>query len=907
MNFRGALQTLFAKAPKPQTADERTPSTQILNADSIAWAEVSAMLADAKYNPDDLIGRKGFDIYKRMLFDEAVKSAMYFKRGTITGREWFFELDPEKYKVAEKEAERRVQMFTAMIEDHYSGTFTDGLNSIMKAMWQGFSMTEQMFDIFNHDGADVWGLRELRPKPFETFYPVVNDKGDVLRWVQRGGSMSQRELKIDLTKFVYYRFNADVDEHYGGSDLRAAYRSFLSKDIAIRYRNIFMERLAGGFVTIKPQEGHSITRNSAEWSALREILMNINGKSGIILPSGVDLEIHFASGGQISVFKDSIEQDDQAIARAALIPTLIGVAPSGDTGSYSQADTQFDSFVINSDLEAKRLEDAINEQIFGPLGRVNFADGIAPRFRFKPLSKRRVQAILSMWKDLVSSKAVQPSDTDEAHLRKLMEFPVKGEVLVDPTALVDSTSSPNSPQADDEKRPAPIGRGEKSDETREKREDMAASPHLYDPSIYEHKRLQDLEEEFGPQIPVDKLFVKRAHLFAKRDEMLAAFERTDTDYVLSMDQIVPTQESVDVDKLYRMLHVRDLPPPKVMKKDGFFYLLDGHHRVALANLCGQWTVRVELGVVERTLNLAFSRAIKRVAFAVIGRQAQAEHERYVDQLEDALAEVVAEAVARVELGGVGGRDSDEEIGKFTLDGNKMRLVERTIASSLRSGMDIGASHAKREVTSARGATFSRKMDMRRLGDMASDWMRQKSFTIAGDLKAGVTKEIKSALTKGLKQGSSHEQIKLDIYRGLVNKGVLGGRAAREALGAGDKEDLAQLLQVRGGLEPHRLDTVIRTNMFEAINEARLNTFTDPEMGDFVVGLEYSAILDSRTTAVCAHMDGKAYSGERWQSDLRPWVPPNHFNCRSILVPITQLDDDQSLDEDEPTIQPQEGF
>ena len=264
-------------------------------------------------------------------------------------------------------------------------------------------------------------------------------------------------------------------------------------------------------------------------------------------------------------------------------------------------------------------------------------------------------------------------------------------------------------------------------------------------------------------------------------------------------------------------------------------------------------------------------------------------------------------MTRIELGGVGGRDSDEEIGRFDLDGNKMRSVESVVRRALRGGMDIGNSHAKREIESARGKGFSRRLDMRRLGDMASDWMRQKSLTIAGDLKAGLVKQIKASLTKGLKEGWGHDEIKKDIYRGLVNKGVLGGRAAREALGAGDNAALAELLSVKGGLDAHRLDTVIRTNMFEAINESRLNTFTDPEMGDFVVGMEYSAILDSRTTTVCTHMDGRAYSADRWQSDLRPWVPPNHFNCRSILVPITQLDEDQGLDDDLPRIEPQEGF
>lgn len=228
-------------APGPKAVDPaREPPQKVLTSESVAWAEVSAILAQQKYNPDDLIGRKGFDVYKRMMYDEQVKSVMHFKRSTITGREWQFELDAEESGLSETEALRRTRIFSAMVDHGYRGAFIDGLNAVMKAMWQGFSITEQNFGTFEHDGKTWWGLAELRSKPFDTFFPIVNDKGDVLRWIQK--SPRGVDTTLDMTKFVYYRFNPDCDEHYGQSELRAAYRSFLSKDIAIRYRNIFMER-----------------------------------------------------------------------------------------------------------------------------------------------------------------------------------------------------------------------------------------------------------------------------------------------------------------------------------------------------------------------------------------------------------------------------------------------------------------------------------------------------------------------------------------------------------------------------------------------------------------------------------------------------------------------------------------
>ena len=101
----------------------------------------------------------------------------------------------------------------------------------------------------------------------------------------------------------------------------------------------------------------------------------------------------------------------------------------------------------------------------------------------------------------------------------------------------------------------------------------------------------------------------------------------------------------------------------------------------------------------------------------------------------------------------------------------------------------------------------------------------------------------------------------------------------------------------------RLETVVRTRLFEAINEARFNFFRDPSLAGFVEALEYSAILDGRTTEVCAALDGKIYKADSavWDT-LRP---PNHFNCRSLLIAVTAQD--TWSESDEPKVEPAQGF
>lgn len=775
MSLRERVASFLRPPDKPELTTEQ--ASILAQQGSIAWAEPSQLLTDKKYNPDDLIGRKGFEVYKRMMLDEQVKAVVHFKRASVTGRQWFFDLDFEKHGLAEKEAKRRVDIFTDMLDVGYKGSIVDGLNAIMKAQWQGYSMTEQMFGQFESGKKTWWGLKELKPKPFDTFFPVVDDRGQVHKWVQQGGTGFQ-EKEVDLRKFVYYRYNPDMDEHYGWSELRSAYRGYLAKDITISLMNVFVERLAGGFPVASPKEGHFLQRDSQEWRDLQNIMKNLTGKSSVIMPSGIDLKIEQASGGNVTVFEKAIEIHDLAIAKALLMPNLMGLSHTGQTGAYSQSETQFDVFMIIADDEAGRLSDAMNEQVFSPLGKVNFPDGIAPRFHFKPLSQRKRMQMLKTWVELVTSGAAIPSDTDERHVRDLMDFPEKGEVLVNPLKPAPADPDRTQPRK-------PVGQGD------------------------------------NPERPGD-----------------------------------------------------DVPE----------------------------TIRGNPVSAS-----AFARAVNRVAFSVIDRQAQLKVDDFVPRVEEAVAETVAEGLSRIEADKLGADPSTaDQIGKFELSKIRLRTVNTQVKRALQSGVNIGEDHAKREIDKAKGERFSR-LDFDRLGDLAQTFLNQRAFTISGDLKAGLEKVIHAVLLNAIKFTWTTREIKRNIYKSLVEQGFISGQVAMEALGLDDLAALSTELDLQGGLKPYRLDTVIRTNLFEAVNEARFNVFTDPELDGFVRALEYSAILDSRTTPICRSLDGKVYSAADWQGRFRNLTPPNHHNCRSLLIPVTEVDEDVQLTAESPSVEPQQGF
>ena len=86
------------------------------------------------------------------------------------------------------------------------------------------------------------------------------------------------------------------------------------------------------------------------------------------------------------------------------------------------------------------------------------------------------------------------------------------------------------------------------------------------------------------------------------------------------------------------------------------------------------------------------------------------------------------------------------------------------------------------------------------------------------------------------------------------------------------------------IEAGRAKTIARTETVYAWNQGRLSEAKRPEYAGLVTGWRYNAVMDLKTTPVCRHLNGKIIK------DADPMLvrlrPPNHYNCRSILEPMT---------------------
>lgn len=138
-------------------------------------------------------------------------------------------------------------------------------------------------------------------------------------------------------------------------------------------------------------------------------------------------------------------------------------------------------------------------------------------------------------------------------------------------------------------------------------------------------------------------------------------------------------------------------------------------------------------------------------------------------------------------------------------------------------------------------------------------LKQQGFFITGDIETDMVRDVYEALVEGFRSGDSADNIIAKI-----------------------KESLSEDMESRA-------TTIARTNESTAYNSGRQNFFNQEGIQDNIEAYEYSAIIDNATTQFCEEHNGQIIL--KTDPDFGRINPPNHFNCRSMLIPIFTGDTD----------------
>ena len=137
-------------------------------------------------------------------------------------------------------------------------------------------------------------------------------------------------------------------------------------------------------------------------------------------------------------------------------------------------------------------------------------------------------------------------------------------------------------------------------------------------------------------------------------------------------------------------------------------------------------------------------------------------------------------------------------------------------------------------------------------------IKGESFKMVGDYSMEVTKRMKNIIVSGIKDS------------------------------AGEGAIVALLRDEAKSFTENWLATVVRTKTTEVYNTARRSFWeTDENAKKLIVAYQFSAILDDRTSDICSDLDGKIFEVD---DEINRIQPPLHFNCRSLLVPVTKFEE-----------------
>ncbi|MCH7476722.1 MAG: DUF935 family protein [SAR324 cluster bacterium] len=405
------LRNTLVPWPRRFARAERNGSAPPDAAGELAWADglFFGRVPMERWNPDDLIWRRGYGIYRRMLLDDQIRALIALKQAVITSRAWHFE--PVPGDAAQEEC---ADFFRFLLEKHLTGTVGRVFREILTSHAFGFSILEKVYEQVSWRGRSLWGIRQLKLRPPETFSFEADVHGNLTGLMQERGGV---KVALPPERFIIHVNKSEVHPQYGESDLRECHRHWWAKENILKFWNIYLERMAAGFVHGR------ITGplTPAEREELKQVMKNLNTQTSVITPSSVELKM--VTAPTTDAFEFAVAARDKAIAKALLVPNLLGFSEQGRVGSFSQSKTQLETFFFVLNSIAESVADVLNEQLFRELGRWNFGLAEPPAFAFDPLTDGQKAEFARTWMEAVTRGSVENTPEDEAHTRALLRYP----------------------------------------------------------------------------------------------------------------------------------------------------------------------------------------------------------------------------------------------------------------------------------------------------------------------------------------------------------------------------------------------------------------------------------------------------------------------------------------------------
>lgn len=375
-----------------------------------------------QYNPSVLVTRKGLRLFDEMRTDDQIKAALAFKKHAVLSTAWEVR-SPEG--MPDDWAPTR---FAKYALEQIEGALISVLLQVMTGLDYGYSVTEKVWQVIQAgEWAGYVGLKALKTRRPHEFAFDLDEYGNLKPdGVIQSQPSGDKHLPAD--KFVLFSNDLEFSNIYGRSDLEAAYRPWWTKDNAYKWLAILLERL-GIPPVLAMYDPTKYTGPIVD--SLKKAVENIQAATFGIIPRPNADALEFwtpeLAGQATRVFVPSLDMFNRDIARALLMPGLLGMTADTAEGSFARAKVHFDVFMlVITKLRITLKDEVVQEQIIKPLVDVNFPSVDAyPIWDLLPITDEVRTDLLDRWLAAVEKGTVTPQQDDEDHIRQVLSFPAR--------------------------------------------------------------------------------------------------------------------------------------------------------------------------------------------------------------------------------------------------------------------------------------------------------------------------------------------------------------------------------------------------------------------------------------------------------------------------------------------------
>ena len=423
------------------------------------------------YNPDRLFQKFGnYDIYDKMREDDQIKSVLGIKKNLVLSAGW----DIDIHEDIPLHDEIRDSLLR-WLHDDAEISFEQSLKEMLTNLDYGVSISEPVWML--HDGNVK--LRYIKTRAPHSFHIYTDDFGNIRKIVQH--TLNNGELIISPNKIIVFPHQMEYGNWYGKSDLASAYRPWWSKDIIIKFWNIYLEKW--GAPTALGKYGKNT--NQATKEKLDTVMKNIQTSTHILVPEDISIELIEAQKSGNAGFEVAIDKYNMMMARSMFAPDLVGIGGSETSGgSFSLGKKQFDIFYMIIEDIRRELSRLINRRIIKRLVDFNWTMGKMPypEFKFKHINSDERVDMMKVWLDMVKGTSLKPNDGEINWARRIVGAPegdIEFKSAPSPFGGGFGGKSPENEkksQKPEEKDPKEVGKPEKKDDKDEKQMSLGRTP-----------------------------------------------------------------------------------------------------------------------------------------------------------------------------------------------------------------------------------------------------------------------------------------------------------------------------------------------------------------------------------------------------------------------------------------------